>query len=145
MVIERAVTASPELVEALKRLIPQLTANNPPPEPEFLQMLLEGDSSFVLVARQPDENGGIVGVGCLGTYRVPTGVRAIIEDVVVDQGSRGLGAGEALMRGLMDLARQMGARGVSLTSNPRRLAANRLYMRLGFSLRQTNGYYYEFK
>ena len=142
--VERVVSATAELSEALRRLIPQLTDNHPPPGPAFLEALLNGDSSVLLIARHPDESGGIVGVGCLGIYRVPTGVRAVIEDVVVDEGSRGLGLGEALIKGLMDEARQLGAHGVSLTSNPRRIAANRLYLRMGFSLRQTNSYYFEF-
>jgi ribosomal protein S18 acetylase RimI-like enzyme len=69
----------------------------------------------------------------------------VIEDIVVDSSVRGLGIGEAITRELMELARQAGARSVSLTSNPGRQAANRLYLRLGFVLRQTNCYYFEFR
>ena len=77
-------------------------------------------------------------------YRVPTGIRAIIEDVIVDESVRGLGIGEALLRRLLDLARDKGANGVALTSNPKRESANRLYQRIGFSLRETNAYFYKF-
>jgi ribosomal protein S18 acetylase RimI-like enzyme len=78
-------------------------------------------------------------------YQVPTGVRAIIEDVVVDQRWRGRGIGRALVANLLGLAREKGAPGVSLTSNPGRTAANQLYVRMGFSLRSTNSYYYKFE
>jgi len=145
MLIERAVSATPELLDALRRLIPQLTSSNHTLEVQDLEGLLKSDSSVLLIARLPDLQGQIVGAGALAVYRVPTGSRAVIEDVVVDEAARGLGVGEALMRCLMTLARQMGAGGVSLTSNPGRLAANRLYVRMGFSLRQTNCYYFEFK
>jgi ribosomal protein S18 acetylase RimI-like enzyme len=83
-------------------------------------------------------------MGTLATYLTPTGIRAVIEDVVVDNSFRGRGIGEALMRALLDLARTSGARGVSLTSNPRRASANRLYRKMGFRRRQTNSYYFDF-
>ena len=144
MVIERVSSVSAELVTALGSLVPQLTGNNPPPTASDLALLLENGAHALVVARHPDANGKIVGAGALGTYRVPTGVRAVIEDVVVDDAFRGLGIGEAITRSLMDLARAAGASGVSLTSNPGREAANRLYLRLGFVLRQTNNYYFKF-
>jgi ribosomal protein S18 acetylase RimI-like enzyme len=80
----------------------------------------------------------------LVVYRVPTGIRARIEDVVVDEAMRGKGIGEALMRHALHMAREAGADGVALTSNPRREAANRLYQRLGFHPWQTNLYFYKF-
>lgn len=144
MVIERVSAVSAEIVAALEQLIPQLTGNNPPPSASELALLLENDANVLVVARHPDESGRIVGAGALGVYRVPTGIRAVIEDIVVDSSARGLGIGEAITKELMDLARRAGARGVSLTSNPRREAANRLYLRLGFVLRQTNCYVFEF-
>jgi ribosomal protein S18 acetylase RimI-like enzyme len=145
MIVERVSSVSAELVAALGHLIPQLTGNNPPPSATELALLLENEANALVVARHPDNKGAIVGAGALGVYRVPTGVRAVIEDVVVDSSVRGLGFGEFITKELMDLARQAGARGVSLTSNPRRTAANRLYVRLGFVLRHTNCYYFEFR
>ena len=145
MVVERVFSVSSELVAALERLIPQLTGNNPPPSAADLTLLVENDANALVVARYPDNAGQIVGAGALGIYRVPTGVRAVIEDIVVDDSVRGLGIGEAITRALMELAQNAGARGVSLTSHSRRQAANRLYVRLGFELRQTNCYYFEFR
>ena len=141
VVIQRVRTINPEIVEALNRLVPQLTDNNPPPTKPDLEALIESGTSVLLVARDGDSQGKILGSGCVSTYRVPTGVRAVIEDVIVDAAARGQGIGEALMKELLNAAGEMGAAGVSLTSSPAREAANRLYVRLGFKLRKTNAYY----
>ncbi len=142
--LEEASTVTDELVTALGRLLPQLTTKSRPPDRSQLEALLDSGSSTLLVARMPDSSGPIVGAACLGVYRVLTGVRAVIEDVVVDDSARGKGIGEALVRRLLDLARGKGVRGVSLTSNTNRRAANRLYVRVGFLPGATNLYYYKF-
>lgn len=144
MDITVASRASDELLEALERLIPQLTDRHPPPDREALTALIGSESSRLLLARLPDETGPIVGILTLAVYRVPTGVRAVIEDVVVESSARGQGVGEALMRAALALARRAGANGVALTSNPKRQAANRLYQALGFTRRETNAYFYKF-
>jgi len=144
MFIVRAAVVSDELVEAFARLIPQLKLNFPPLSREELVALLTSDSSILLVARYPDEQAPIAGMLALILYRVPTGTRARVEDVVVDEAMRGKGIGEALVRHALRVARDAGADGVALTSNPRREAANRLYQRLGFSPWQTNLYFYKF-
>ncbi len=137
--------ATQELCEALQRLIPQLGAHKIPPTSEELNALIQSEASQLLVARDPDENGSIVGILCLTVYRVPTGLRSIIEDVIVDESMRRRGIGEALMRRAIELAREAGAEGVSLTSNPGREAANKLYQSMGFELRKTNPYFYRLK
>ena len=78
----------------------------------------------------------------LATFRIPTGVRAWIEDVVVDSEARGHGVGEALNMAAIAEARSRGAITVELTSRPSREAANRLYQRIGFVQRETNIYRY---
>ena len=110
---------------------------------EDLAALIKSESSVLLIARIAS-NGPIVGSASLTVYRAPTGIRAIIEDVIVDETVRGQGIGEALVQQLLDIAREKGAKGVSLTSNPKREAANRLYQRLGFTPRVTNSYYFKF-
>ncbi len=137
--------ATQELCEALQRLIPQLGAHKVPPTLEELKALVDSESSTLLVARDPDEGSPIAGILCLTVYQVPTGLRSIIEDVIVDETMRRRGIGEALMRRGVELARAAGAEGVSLTSNPRREAANRLYQSMGFELRKTNPYFYKLK
>lgn len=144
MHIARLQHITPEVVEAFARLIPQLTTNHPPPTAAALQALVDSPASILLIARWPDESGPIVGTLTLVLYRVPTGIRARIEDVVVDENVRGRGIGEALVCRALEMARQAGADGVALTSNPRRIAANRLYQRLGFTRWETNLYFYRF-
>jgi ribosomal protein S18 acetylase RimI-like enzyme len=100
--------------------------------------MVASPATVVLVAR--DDGGEIVGTLTLVLFRIPTGVRAWIEDVVVDQETRGSGVGEALTRAALERAGAAGARSVDLTSRPTREAANRLYRRLGFEPRDTNVY-----
>jgi ribosomal protein S18 acetylase RimI-like enzyme len=134
-----------ELQRALQHLIPQLGIHKIPPTREELARLIEAEGSTLLVARDPDEMGEIVGLLSLTIYRVPTGLRSIVEDVVVDEKMRRQGIGEGLIRHAIDLAREAGANGVALTSNPRREAANQLYRSIGFELRKTNSYFYKLK
>lgn len=142
MRIEQATIVTEELWDAFQRLVPQLTSNNPPPTRDDLVALVESESSALIIARADDNS--IIGAACVTVYRVPTGIRAIIEDVIVDESARGQGIGEALTRRCLDVAREKGAGGVSLTSNPKREAANRLYQRMGFKKRETNAYYFKF-
>jgi ribosomal protein S18 acetylase RimI-like enzyme len=138
MHIDIVLEADEELYRAFQRLVPQLTNNNPPPSLDDLASLVRGPSSTLLVAR--GDHGAIVGALTLAVYRVPTGIRSIIEDVIVDQDERGQGIGEALLKRGIELARQGGAANISLTSNPARETANRLYLRMGFKKRETNSY-----
>jgi len=127
-----------DLVEAFARLVPQLSSSNPPPSRADLVEMAESPASVLLVAR--DRAGIIVGSLTLALFRVPTGRRAWIEDVVVDESARGAGTGEALVMDAVRRAQDAGARSVDLTSRPSRAAANRLYVRLGFEARTTNVY-----
>lgn len=127
------------LVEAFARLIPQLSSSSPPPSAEDLAAIVSTPESVLFVARS---DSAIVGSLTLALYRIPTGVKAWIEDVVVDESARGMGAGEALNRAAIDEAARRGAKNVSLTSRPSREAANRLYQRLGFEPYETNLYRY---
>jgi ribosomal protein S18 acetylase RimI-like enzyme len=132
--IEVVKAVSDELVEAFLRLTPQLSAASPPSADELTEVV-RSPATSLLVAREGD---AIVGTLTLAVFRIPTGVRAWIEDVVVDESARGLGVGEALTRAALERAAAAGARSVELTSRPNREAANRLYRRLGFERRETN-------
>ena len=145
MYIEVVSDVTEDLYQALQRLIPQLGAHKIPPTKDELRELIESESSTLLSAYEIDEKGPILGILCLTVYRVPTGVRSIIEDVVVDGSARRRGIAEALMQKAIELARESGAEGISLTSHPQRQAANLLYQSLGFQLRQTNPYYFRLK
>ncbi len=131
---------SDELVEAFDRLIPQLSTSNPPPSREFLSHIVSSEASHLLIAT---EDGVIYGSLTLVIFPIPTAIRAWIEDVVVDGDARGKGVGAALNTAALDMARELGAATVDLTSRPSREAANRLYQRLGFEARETNIYRYK--
>ena len=137
VVVEQATIANAELIEAFQRLIPQLSSSNPPPTQEELAEIIAAPSTVLFIARL-DEH--IVGTLTLATFRIPTGVRAWIEDVVVDSAARGHGVGEALNQAAILEAHHRGAITVDLTSRPSREAANRLYQRIGFVARDTNVY-----
>ena len=145
MCIGKVFEVTEELQEALQRLIPQLGVHKIPTTFKELDRLIKSESSTLLAARYPDEDSAIAGILSLTIYRVPTGIRSIIEDLVVDKKMRRRGIGEALVRNAIELAREAGADGVSLTSNSQRKAANQLYQSLGFELRKTNPYFYNLK
>lgn len=132
-----------QLIDAFSRLTPQLSRSSPPPTPEHLAEIVASDATVLLVATDPAEGDRIVGSLTLALFRIPTGMRAWIEDVVVDEAVRGRGIGEALSRHAIEVARERGAKTVDLTSRPSREAANRLYRRVGFEARETNVYRYE--
>jgi ribosomal protein S18 acetylase RimI-like enzyme len=142
--IEAADTASPEIMEAVERLVPQLSTSAPIPSVEQIQEIAGSPCTTLLIARDRAQGGRIVGSLTVAVFRIPTGVRAWIEDVIVDAAARGKGVGEALSREALRIASSRGARTVELTSRPSREAANRLYVRLGFQLRDTNVYRYSF-
>jgi ribosomal protein S18 acetylase RimI-like enzyme len=139
--VEIAADVTPELVDAFGRLIPQLSSSNPPPTTDELIDIVDSPATDLLVAY--DDDGKVLGSLTLVIFRIPTAVRAWIEDVVVDESARGSGVGEALNRRAIDEARSAGAKTVELTSRPSREAANRLYQRLGFVTRDTNVYRFD--
>ena len=138
MHIDIVTQADEELYEAFQHLIPQLTNNNPPPSLNDLSALVRNEASTLIVVR--NENAKIIGALTLTVYRVPTGIRSIIEDVVVDSSARGQGIGEALISRAIEVAREKCASNISLNCNPMRESANRLYQRMGFKKRETNAY-----
>ena len=135
--IREATEVDDALVAAMARLVPQLSSSNPAPDAAALSAIVASDASVLLLA---EEDGEVVGAMTLVVFTIPTGVRAWIEDVVVDEVARGRGVGDALNRAAIERAREAGARTVDLTSRPSREAANHLYRRLGFEQRDTNVY-----
>ena len=133
-------SASQEVLDACHRLIPQLSSSSTPVTLPELKEIVESESTVLFAATK---DGAIVGLLTLATFRIPTGMRAWIEDVVVDESARGHGVGEALNHAAINEARRRGAKTVDLTSRPSREAANRLYQRIGFVARDTNVYRYE--
>ena len=141
MAITQATTVSDELVAAFARLVPQLSTSAQLPTRAELEQIVSSPAATLLLARDPD--GQIIGSLTLVVFRTPTGARAWIEDVVVDQAARGQGAGAELVGEAIRLASESGARTLDLTSRPSREAANRLYQRIGFTARETNVYRFD--
>jgi len=139
--VTQVTTVSDELVAAFERLIPQLSASARPPTRADLEEIISSPATTVLLARS--DEGEITGSLTLVVFRIPTGARAWIEDVVVDEAARGQGAGQALVDEAIRLASEAGARTVDLTSRPSREAANTLYEKVGFHARETNLYRYD--
>ena len=135
--VEVATHVDDALVSAVARLVPQLSSSTLPPTRVELEVIVAGPSTMLLLARK---DRAVMGMLTLAIFRIPTGIRAWIEDVVVDGAARGQGVGEALTREALRIAGTHGARTVELTSRPTREAANRLYQRLGFERRETNVY-----
>ena len=128
-----------QLVEAMATLIPQLSSSSPPPTSLQLREIVDSPDSVLYLAWL---DGQIVGTLTLAFYRMPTGLKSWIEDVVVDGAARGHGVGESLNRAAIAEAARRGAKNVNLTSRSTRDAANRLYQRLGFVPYDTNVYRY---
>lgn len=141
--ISEAQSVDDELVAAFEVLIPQLSRSNPPPSAAELSAIVDSEASTLLIARDDERDGAIVGSMTLAMFLIPTGRRAWIEDVVVDENARGKGVGQLLNERALEIAHDAGAKTVDLTSRPSREAANRLYQRLGFVERETNVYRYE--
>ena len=131
-----------EVVDAFGRLLPQLSSTAKPLDADALAALISSGAVTVLLARGDD--GTIIGTLTLAMFPTPTGLRAWIEDVVVDRAAGRQGAGMALVREALRLAKVTGARTVDLTTRPSREAAGRLYDRAGFSQRETRVYRYTF-
>ena len=129
-----------ELVAAAGRLLPQLSSSAAPLDADDLVRVISHQATTLFVARR---DGTIVGMLTLVTFPLPSGLRARIEDVVVDQDARGRGVGSALTMAALDLAQAQGARSIDLTSRASRVEANRLYQQLGFRLRDSNVYRYQ--
>jgi ribosomal protein S18 acetylase RimI-like enzyme len=139
--IEETTSVSPELVRQIAGLVRQLSSSAPEPSAADLEQVVDEAATTLLVARE--DTGTVVGTLTLVTFRTPTGSRARIEDVVVDERGRGRGVGEALTLEALRRAAALGAHTVELTSRAERAAANRLYGRLGFRRRETHVYRFE--
>ena len=142
--IAECTRVDPNLIDAMRRLLPQFSDSAAIPGVDHVACIVESPATTLLLARDAEGANEIVGMLTLLMFAIPSGTRAQIHDVVVDQRARGRGVAEQLVRRALDLAKAGGARTVDLTSRPSREAANRLYPRVGFRRHETNLYRYEF-
>jgi ribosomal protein S18 acetylase RimI-like enzyme len=137
--IEKIAAITPAVADSIAALVAQLSSSAKAPTREELEAIVNAPGTVLLAVRQ---SGNLVGMLTLVTFAIPTGIRSIIEDVVVDERYRGQGVAQALTREALVRADAAGARTVDLTSRPSREAANRLYQKLGFQKRDSNVYRY---
>jgi GNAT superfamily N-acetyltransferase len=137
MRIEAVTEATPELNAALARLLPQLNARLPVPSMERWRRIIDDPAVTLLVAMEGDE---IIGTSTVIVYSTPFWIKARLDEVVVDESARGKGVGEALVKACLDIGRERGAEVAELQSGrgPERVAAHRLYERMGFQRRETD-------
>jgi len=143
MLIERVDLLTDEIFLAVKQLVSLLGAHKPIPTRDDLSLLINSGTSNLLISRLEEDTSPIVGMLTISLYRVPTGGRSIVEDLVVDTNFRNKGIAKALLLYAIQIARNSGANGVALTSNFQRVEANQLYLRMGFKKRETNAYFFE--
>ncbi|MDD4777873.1 MAG: GNAT family N-acetyltransferase [Fermentimonas sp.] len=143
MHIERITQLDESIVVAFEKLMPELTGREEYPSFEELNKVIESDNVHLCVAFDDQEK--VIGTITVILVRIPTGLKALIEDVIVDKEARGKGVGTALIWHAMQIARDKGAVKIDLTSHPRRIAANKLYQKLGFEKRESNVYRYYFE
>lgn len=135
--VETATEATPEIQDALARLLPQLNPQLPTPAMDRLCALIADPAVTLLLAMDGKE---IVGTTTLIVYTTPFWIKARLDEVVVDGSARGKGVGAALVEAALEIARERGAQVAELQSGVQREAANRLYPRMGFQRRETNVY-----
>jgi len=135
--VEAATGATSDLEVVLAKLLPQLNQHLTVPDAERVKALIGDPAVTVLLAR---DGGDVVGTATVIVYTTPFWIKARIDEVVVDQGARGKGVGEALVNACLAVARKRGAQVAELQSGRQRDAANRLYRRMGFQLRDSNLY-----
>ncbi len=134
--IKQVKEITPEIVEAFSILIPQLTAKSEIPDKKYLEEIIKIQGTYLFTACNPNIVGSITVV----IINTPSGSKAWIEDVIVDENARGQNVGEKLVFFAIDFAKKLNIVSINLTSSPDRIAANRLYQKLGFILRETNVY-----
>ena len=132
---------SPEYHEAMQRFLDQLTTNPMTLTEEIFRQLLASPNSHLFFLMKDEQIAGMLTVGI---YHSPTGGKAWIEDVVVDETFRGQGLSKLLVAHAIEFTKSQGIPSLMLTSNPKRIAANKLYQAMGFGRKETNVYRMKF-
>ena len=136
--ISELTETSSSVLQSINELLPQLSSSAQVISMDRLSELVESDNTLIFIGT--DESGQILGMLSLIVMKIPTGNKAWIEDVVVDQSARGKGMGKALMNHALEKAKELAVKSVDLTSRPSRETANMLYQSLGYQIRETNVY-----
>ena len=127
--------------EAVSRLLPQLSPDANVLTRQYFKSILASESIHFFICELDKKQ--IVGMLTIAAYKTPTGIKVWIEDVAVDEAHRGKGFGKELMLVALDYSKSLGSKDIRLTSRPARIAANELYLKLGFKKQETNFYKYQ--
>lgn len=137
--IERIKKSSQHIIDTLNNLLPQLGADYVMSQ-SLLEQIVDREDVYLFVATKDDI---IVGTLTLAMYPIPTGLKAWIEDVIVDENYRGFGIARKLVDRAIQQAKERNVASLSLSSRPERVAANKLYQAMSFEIRETNLYRYK--
>jgi ribosomal protein S18 acetylase RimI-like enzyme len=143
MKIKKINRFSERIFEAVLRLLPQVASVADLPTSQYFKGILTSENIHFFIAEL--ENKQIAGMLTIAIYKIPSGTKVWIEDVVVDEEQRGKGLGKELMLFAINYSKTLGAREIGLTSRPSRIAANKLYQKIGFKQYETNVYKYLFR
>ena len=134
-------TYSQEYHEAMQRFLNQLTTSPMVLTESMFHQLLASENSHLFFIMKDEQIAGMLTVGI---YYSPTGGKAWIEDVVVDETFRGQGISKLLVAHAIEFVESKQIPLLMLTSNPKRIAANKLYQAMGFERKETNVYRMKF-
>ena len=134
-------TYSQEYHEAMQRFLNQLTTSPMVLTEDMFHQLLASQNSHLFFIMKDEQIAGMLTVGI---YYSPTGGKAWIEDVVVDETFRGQGLSKLLVAHAIEFVKSQQIPLLMLTSNPKRIAANKLYQAMGFERKETNVYRMKF-
>ena len=134
-------TYSLEYHEAMQRFLNQLITSPMVLTESMFHQLLDSENSHLFFIIKDEQIAGMLTVGI---YHSPTGGKAWIEDVVVDETFRGQGLSKVLVAHAIEFVKSQQIPLLMLTSNPKRIAANKLYQAMGFERKETNVYRMKF-
>ena len=140
MIINEIKIATPELHTQILNLLKQLTNKDFQFTYDDFNSIVNSEHSVLIGAF---EENILVGILTLAIVQIPTSKNGRIEDVVVDEKFRGKGIGEKLSLEAIRVGQELKLSKLFLTSNPKRIEANKLYQKIGFQLGTTNSYFYE--
>ncbi|KIO75972.1 hypothetical protein TH53_17535 [Pedobacter lusitanus] len=138
MKIEEITNYTSEIKNTVAYFLKLLQGNSTGISDHQLQEIISSENSHLFFAI--NDHDVYMGMLTVGIYQSPTGKKAWIEDVVVDEAFRGQGVGQTLTTFAVRFARQHQVDLLALTSSPVRVAANNLYKKLGFQPKETNVY-----
>ena len=136
MEIQELQTYTQAQFEDLKQLMSELSDRVNFTQTDLMMVLRDENCHLYAIL----DGERIVGCVTLCIFHSPTGTKASIEDVVVSSAYRGQHLGKQLMKYVLEQAKAFAPIELHLTSNPMRVAANKLYQSIGFQKKETNCY-----